>query len=176
MKSAVRHRLMNRWWGWWTLKPVWLQNGVGRVMCRVWGHEYSRSRWCDYCGREWLEEGEGMMDVHSWEPDERLVMDWAEHNAHAGDGEEARAEAEAEAAAAEAPYMVVSRYVSDTGGMATCSVHDGSLRIPGVDTGQCHVFAEFEVCPRLGEDQPSTRLACAAHLATVCEHLLGEPV
>ncbi len=43
---------MQRWWDWHPNKPVRLQNGVGRIVCLFFGHEQSRSIWCDWCGKQ----------------------------------------------------------------------------------------------------------------------------
>lgn len=41
---------MRQWWEFST--PLWLQNGVARVLCWFAGHERGRSNWCDWCGKD----------------------------------------------------------------------------------------------------------------------------
>ncbi len=43
---------MRRWWDFFPSKPIWLQNGLGRIVCRFAGHEKGRSQWCDWCGKD----------------------------------------------------------------------------------------------------------------------------
>lgn len=51
MKKNLRSRFMNAMWGGW-YPPIWLQNAIGRMWCLAYGHEKTRSIYCDWCGKE----------------------------------------------------------------------------------------------------------------------------
>jgi hypothetical protein len=56
-----REKIMWGWWGWRPLKPVWLQNLVGRLVCAFYDHEPGRTPdRCDWCGARIPDEWEGM--------------------------------------------------------------------------------------------------------------------
>lgn len=46
----MREKIMTWWWG--LRVPLPVQLAFGRVLCWIWGHEWTRYPWCDWCGKE----------------------------------------------------------------------------------------------------------------------------
>jgi len=58
-RKKLRDRWMHSWWAFWPGKSIRVQNTVARLGCLLVGHDFTRYRWCDWCGAERKGRGHG---------------------------------------------------------------------------------------------------------------------